>query len=265
MIVANGKLDKRIYYVVTSGRKVGVYRSKAKAEAQVFGYPNGKMKKIKGLKKAEEYFKKNYKNNQLVYYVVTVGRNVGLYKDYKKALEQVKGYPNGHVKKVVGYKRAKEYFERYRHLEFDRNIPVIYTDGSYDQAEGLSGYGYVVCFEGKVLFQDGGIILDSDMINLQSLGSEIFALLRAMEWAISNGYKEIKIVYDSTSIISLITNGKESKSKRSKGKAKFLTIYHKYSKYLTIHFEHRSTNELNRYYHMHAHNLSRLSVGLLTS
>lgn len=144
-------------------------------------------------------------------------------------------------------------------------MPVIYTDGSYDQARGLSGYGYVVCIEGKIIFQDSGIILDSDMINLQSLGSEVFALLRAMEWSISNGYKEIKIIYDSVGIISLITNGNDSKAKKSRGRAKFISVYEKYAQYLTIHFQHRSENELFKQFHAYAHKLSRLPVSLLSS
>lgn len=151
------------------------------------------------------------------------------------------------------------------YVDWKRNVPVIYTDGSYDQARGLSGYGYVVCIEGKIIFQDSGIILDSDMINLKSLGSEVFALLRAMEWSISNGYKEIKIIYDSVGIISLITNGNDSKAKKSRGRAKFISVYEKYAQYLTIHFQHRSENELFKHFHAYAHNLSRLPVSLLSS
>lgn len=259
------EINERTYYVVTSGREIGIYRKKEKALEQVNGYPNSKMKKIKGLKQAREYFMKNRVKEKPVYYVVTVGRNKGLYKDYDKALEQVKGFSNGHMKKVVGYREAKAYLETYHQQEEKKNVPIIYTDGSYDQAKGLSGYGYVVCIEGKIIFQDGGIILDSDMINLQSLGSEVFALLRAMEWSISNGYKEIKVIYDSVGIISLITNGNDSKAKKSRGRTKFISVYEKYTQYLMIHFQHRSENELFKHYHTYAHNLSRLPVGLLSS
>lgn len=141
-------------------------------------------------------------------------------------------------------------------------MPIIYTDGSYDQARGLSGYGYVVCIGDDVFFQDGGIIWDSDIINLKSLGSEMFALLRAMEWSLTNGYKEVIVVYDSKGVLSLISSTKKTKAKNSKGKTKFISVYKKYAEFLTVHFEHRSVNKQYEYYHMYAHNLSRMAVNL---
>lgn len=145
----------------------------------------------------------------------------------------------------------------------DKVIPTIYTDGSYDQAKGISGYGYIVCIEGEIIFRDSGLILDSDLINMQSLGSEVFALLRAMEWSISNGYKEICIVFDSFAILSLINNGHENRIKRSKGKTKFINLYMKYSEHVTVYFQHRSESEKTKEYHMKAHYLSRLPLSLL--
>lgn len=258
--------SERTYYVVTAGRRIGIYRDKKKAFEQVHGYPDNRIKKIRGLDEARRYFNKHKNTRPDTYYVVRRGRSPGLYKDYEQALEKVKGFPHGRMKKIVGYDRAMAYLNKdLMTLEFreEADVPRVYIDGSYMQHIGMAGFGYVVEQEGKIVHRNSGVILDSDMLNLHSLGAEVFALLRAMEWGLSNGAKELHVIYDSTAILDLIDNNDTTKVKRSRGKSKFLDIYTKYSQHITVVFKHRKTDELFRHFHRQAHHLSRLTLDAL--
>lgn len=258
--------NERTYYVVTAGRQIGIYRDKKKAVEQVHGYPNNRIKKIRGLDEARRYFNKHKNNRPDTYYVVIRGRQTGLFKDNNKALEQVKGFPNGRMKKVIGYKKALAYLNESVNLLSERKkdvVPRVYIDGSYMQHIGLAGYGYLVESDGKIVHQNSGVIFDSDMLNLHSLGAEVFALLRAMEWGISNNLETIDVIYDSAAILDLIDKNGTTRVKRSKGKSKFLDAYTCYREHISTVFKHCNTDELFKYYHRKAHHLSRLTVSTL--
>lgn len=202
------------------------------------------------------------------YYVVRKGKRPGLYQDLAQALEQVEEFPHGQMKKVEGYKNALAYMQGNlpysNKLENKNDSPTIYIDGSYVQDISVSGYGYIAVQNGRVIQRDFGIITDSDMIHLQSIGAEITALIRAMEWAIANNYQSINIVYDATAIISLTENNTDEKGLRSKGKVKFKDIYDTYIPYIAIHYIHRNEDELFKKFHEEAHHLSRLPYDMLT-
>lgn len=258
--------SERTYYVVTAGRSIGIYRNKQKALKQVHGYPDNRMKKIKGLNEARRYFNKHKNDRPDTYYVVKRGRSPGLYKSYEQALEKVKGFPHGRMKKIVGYDQAVAYLNKGLALQefiVEADVPRVYIDGSYIQYKNLAGFGYIVEQGGKIIHRNSGIILDSDMLNLHSLGAEVFALLRAMEWGLSNNIDTIHVIYDSVAILDLINNSGRTKAKRSKGKTKFLDIYMRYRKHISVVFKHRKTDELFRHYHRQAHNLSRLTLGVM--
>lgn len=253
------KKRNQVYYVVLHGRKPGIYKNHQQALKQVNGYPYGKMKKVKGLQAAKKLFKegKLNKSDHNIYYVVKNGKNPGIYLDENLALRQIKGFPNAIMKRIKGYERAKSYFfDRDRNKE--KPIPNIFIDGSYIQHESYAGYGFVVEVDHRIVAKDSGTILDYDIINMHSLGSEFFAYIRAMEWAMANNYKRIRIIYDSKAILQLL-EGKDSDFKQSKGKSKLINLYLQYKKHLQVEHAHKDRNKVFRERHNEAHHLSRLT------
>lgn len=256
--------QNRTYYVVIYGRKPGIYKNNNQALSQVHGFPYGKMKKVKGLKAAKAYFAENRQTDSRnkSYYVVKRGRNPGLYLDKGKALEQIKKFPYGKMKRIKGYENARAYFHG-DDLKVKEKIPNIFIDGSYIQHEAFSGYGLVVEENGKIIAKDSGTISDYDIINLHSLGAELYACIRAVEWAIANEYKFVRIVYDSESIIQLLENNDSMNDKQSRGKIKLVALYKQYKNYMTIDFRHKNDNKMYDEFHEVAHHLSRLMSNML--
>lgn len=253
----------RIYYVVLHGRKPGIYKNYKQALDQVHGFPHGRMRKIKGLKEAKLYFMENKqsKAKNKVYYVVKKGRNPGLYLDKEKALKQIKGFPYGKMKRIIGFEQAKAYFHSNR-VEQNKPIPNIFIDGSYMQNEAYSGYGFIVEEGNRIIARDGGTILDYDIINLHSLGSELYAFIRALEWSMVNGYKSVRIIYDSKAIIQLLENEHLHETKQPSGKTKLLNMYSHYKMHINIEHLHINNNKVFQERHKQAHDLSRMMSSL---
>lgn len=251
--------NNRPYYVVIHGRRPGIYKSNQQAVDQVHGFPYGKMKRVKGLKAAKQLFseKRQTKAENKNYYVVKRGRNPGLYLDKEQALDQIKNYPYGQMKRIRGYENARAYL-RGEEAKVKEKIPNIFIDGSYIQSKSFSGYGFVVVENDKLIAKDSGTILDYDLINLHSLGAELYGFIRAIEWAIANGYKFVYIIYDSTAILPHLETSDVTKGKQARGKAKLTQIYAQYKEHITVEARHKNDHEHYARYHDMAHNLSRL-------
>src|SRR5699024_2165530 len=256
--------ENRTYYVVVHGRKPGIYKNNEQAQSQVHSFPNGKMKKIKGLKAAKQYFSENRQTDSKnkIYYVVKRGRNPGLYLEKTKALQQIKNYPYGKVKRIKGYEQAHAYFHNEEFKEREK-IPNISIDGSYIQNSSFSGYGFVVQENDQIIARDSGTILDFDIINLRSQGAELYAFIRALEWAITNSYKFIRIIYDSQVIIQMLDENGFKASKRSRGIVKLVRLYQRYKDLITVELYHKSDHESYETQHKEAHDLSRLMSNII--
>lgn len=256
--------DEQIYYVVTNGRNPGIYKDYEQAQEQIEGYPFGKMKKIVGLREAKNYFasERRHAHKERIYYVVKRGRLPGLYLDKEKALEQIENFPNGKMKRIKGYQRAVAYYTS-RDESSGQTIPNIYIDGSYVQESKLASYGLIVEAENEIVQRDCGVIVDYDFLNLHSLGAEMYAYLRALEWSMANGYKNVRIIYDSDAVIQLIAQGDTTKTKKSKGRSKFIKLYKQYTKVIDVESIHKSDAENYAERHEQAHHLSQLTIDLL--
>jgi len=254
----------RTYYVVVHGRKPGIYKNSKQALAQVHQFPYGKMKKIRGLKEAKAYFAQYRQTNakHKVYYVVKRGHNPGLYLDKGKALQQIKNYPNGKMKRVKGYENARAYLQG-KTIKKKEKPPLIFIDGSYMQNGAFASYGFVVMESERIIAKDSGIIFDFDVIHLHSLGAEMFALIRAVEWAIANEYKKVHVVYDSEAVIQRLENDEKVNGKQEKGIQKLVQTYEQYKKYIEINYSHKRTNKVYESRHKVAHDLSRLMSNII--
>lgn len=223
-------------------------------------------------------------NNDKIYYAVRVGRKPGVYKNANKAIAQVKGYPKGDMRKIKGLEVAETYVRRKNKVSRAKpkttkdvsstsldicesvcwekeSFPTVYVDGSYMENVAVSSYGFVVHLHGEEIQKDFGLILDRHMLDMKSLGSELYACLRAIEWGIANGHKQIRIIYDCEGIIHAIQSKGRNK-KQTKGKENFLKLFTMYNEHIKIYFRRANSILLNKN-HKKSHHLSRVAVGVI--
>lgn len=72
----------------------------------------------------------------------------------------------------------------------------IYVDGSFMVDKGNYSYGLVAVEDGKVIHSDNGKGYDEEAVSLRNVSGEVLGAKKAIEFAVSKGYKEVTIAYD---------------------------------------------------------------------
>ncbi len=78
----------------------------------------------------------------------------------------------------------------------------IYVDGSFMVHKGNYSYGFLVVKNNEILFEKNGIGHEEEAIALRNVSGEVEGAMKATEYAISKGYKDIVLCYDYQGIES---------------------------------------------------------------
>lgn len=78
----------------------------------------------------------------------------------------------------------------------DEDGLCIYVDGSFMIDKGNYSFGLVAVRDGEVIYKDNGKGFDEEAIALRNVSGEVLGAQKAVEFALSKGYKEITIAYD---------------------------------------------------------------------
>ena len=135
-------------------------------------------------------------------YAVKKGHQTGIFDNWTDCQAATKGFSGPEFKSFSTREEAEAYLE-------DRDIwveqvakdnsdgyLVAFTDGSYD--EDLKRYSYGV----KFIRTDGceedicGYGSNQEYIDSNNIIGEIFGVINALDWAISNEFEKIKIYHD---------------------------------------------------------------------
>lgn len=136
-----------------------------------------------------------------------------------------------------------------------KDLVNVYVDGSYLPNVGISAYGFVAEDEsGMEVQKDFGMTVEERLRELGSLGAELHACLRGIEWAIANNYQTVRIYYD---FIGIIQKLQEEQSK-TKHERMYFGLYEMYSEHIRILFRKVSPSGKEGRAHLRAHDLSRL-------
>lgn len=73
---------------------------------------------------------------------------------------------------------------------------AVYTDGSFIRGYNVCGYGVVFVSEHCPVFAIYGATTDPAFVEQWNVGGEIEAVIRALEYAMSNDIKELDIYHD---------------------------------------------------------------------
>lgn len=156
-----------------------------------------------------------------MYYAVRKGYKTGIFDNWKEAQAATTGFSSPEFKKFKTKSEAEAYLDNKdiwveQVREDNKNgYLVAFTDGSYDKE--LNRYSYGVVF----VLPDGkeenicGYGSNKDYIDSNNIIGEIFGVITAFDWAISNGFEKIKIYHDYEGLSKWITGEWSAKVKAS--------------------------------------------------
>ncbi|MDU6142780.1 MAG: ribonuclease H family protein [Clostridium perfringens] len=86
--------------------------------------------------------------------------------------------------------------------EVKDDLIYIYVDGSFMVSKENYSYGFLVVKNDEILYEDNGVGYDKEEIALRNVSGEVEGAMKAIEYAIENGYKDIVLCYDYQGIES---------------------------------------------------------------
>ena len=157
-----------------------------------------------------------------MFYAIKKGHKTGVFDNWADAQAATAGFSGAEFRKYKTKEEAAAYLEdrdvwAEKVSEDNKNgYLVAFTDGSYDK--DLNRYSYGVC----LILPDGtetGICAygsNKDYIESNNIIGEIFGVINALDWAVSNGFEKIKIYHDYEGIPKWLSGEWTAKSKVSK-------------------------------------------------
>ncbi len=154
------------------------------------------------------------------FYAVKNGVRPGIYKTWKECSEQVHCYPKAEYKKFNNLAAARNFMgldalgleddvesnksRNSNDCKTKKNMKkskclIAYVDGSYSNNIGIPTYG-VVLIDGDNEKHISGRVEDKSTYTMRNVAGEISGAVKAIEFALLNGYKEIVIHHDYTGI-----------------------------------------------------------------
>lgn len=156
------------------------------------------------------------------FYAVKSGHETGIFKSWPECQAAVNGYTNPIFKGFLTEDEAEAFLAGddiyFKQIENDLadGYVVAYTDGSYD--EGTNQYAYGIC----IFDSTGQEVNLYNKVNYapfapsRNIAGEIFGVLTAMDWAVSNGCEKIKIYHDLEHVAKWATGEYKADSEISK-------------------------------------------------
>ena len=163
------------------------------------------------------------------YYAVKKGKVCGIFESWDECQKVISGVSSPDFKGFRTLEEAQAYLNDeniyWKQVEQDisNGYVVAYTDGSFN--ESTNEYSYGIC-----IFD-----LDRNEINLcsklsyaaflesRNISGEIFGVITALDWAVSNGYEKIKIYHDLEGVSKWATGEYSANSEVAKYYTKVLS------------------------------------------
>lgn len=154
-------------------------------------------------------------------YAVKKGFKTGIFDNWPDCQAATKGYSNPEYKSFVTKEEAQAYIEgvdlwKKQVSELCSNgYLVAFTDGSYDEKINRYGYGVVIITPEGNEDTICGYGCNSEYISSKNIIGEIFGVINAIDWAVTNDYSKIIIFHDYEGISKWITGEWKTKTTAS--------------------------------------------------
>lgn len=152
-------------------------------------------------------------------YAVKKGNKIGIFENWSECQAATKGFSGAEFQSFTTREEAEAYLEDrdvwVEQVEKDNaeGYLVAFTDGSFDK--DLKRYSYGVQF----ILPDGsqsdicGYGSNPEYIDSNNVIGEIFGVINALDWAVSNNYEKIKVYHDYEGLSKWISGEWKANSK----------------------------------------------------
>lgn len=185
------------------------------------------------------------------FYAVKAGHNIGVFENWTECQSSISGFSNSVYRKFDSLEEAEAfikdidiYIEKVK-IDISNDYLVAYTDGSFDKESKQYSFGVVIIDKELKEIAISGSSRNPDYSETNNIAGEVFGVLSALDWAVSNGYDKIKIYHDYDGLSKWISGEWKANSKISQ---LFLNIINsKYNGIIEIKFEHVKGHSNNRF------------------
>lgn len=163
------------------------------------------------------------------YYAVKAGNNPGLFDNWPECQESIKGF-SGAVYKSFNSKEEAEAFLSDRDIwgeqiaaDIEQGYLVAFCDGSFDKELNRYSYGVIIIDNSYVETPLCGYGSNPKYIASNNIVGEIFGVINALDWAVSNVYDKIKIYHDYEGLSKWLSGEWNARNDVSK---MYTSLYH---------------------------------------
>lgn len=155
------------------------------------------------------------------YYAVKKGHQTGIFDNWTACQEATKGFSGPEFKSFNTKEEAEAYLKDkdvWKELISKDNADgylVAFVDGSFDKDLHRYSYGAVLICPNGSEESICGHGSNKDYIEANNIIGEIFGVINALDWAISNSYEKIKIYHDYEGLSKWISEEWKAKTKVS--------------------------------------------------
>ena len=197
------------------------------------------------------------------YYAVRKGRSTGIFVDWSKCQESVKGYKGAEFKSFTDEASAQLYLNQVEEndipAEITSDFMIAYIDGSYNSDTKRYGSGLVVLNHHKhIQYTECFSDARSDAVSMRNIAGEVQAALLAMEYAKAHRFEKLIINYDYEGIAKWC-NGMWQANKTMT--QYYQEVYNKYKQDIKIYFN-KIDAHTGEVFNELADQLAKYSIGL---
>ncbi len=185
------------------------------------------------------------------YYAVKAGRTTGIFDNWDECNESIKGFSGPDFKsfntreEAEAYLANKDLWDEIVTKDIQEGYLVAFCDGSYESKLERYSYGVLLIDPKNNETSLCGYGNNQKYISSNNIIGEIFGVINALDWAVSNGYEKIKIYHDYEGLSKWISGEWQAKSDVAK---MFVAIYQKkFDDVLEVKFEKVKGHSNNKY------------------
>lgn len=132
------------------------------------------------------------------YYAVKKGRGKtpAIYNTWEECKSKVQGYQGAEYKSFKTLEEANDYIKGNSKQESNSNKLVAYVDGSYSVSKDNYAYGVVLIKNGSIIKTMSDKGKDRGAAKMRQIYGELQGVIKALDYAIKKGEKEIHVYYD---------------------------------------------------------------------
>lgn len=136
------------------------------------------------------------------FYAVRKGNQCGIFESWTECQNATSGFSNPEFKAFLTLEEAQAYLNGdniyWTQIESDisSGYVVAYTDGSFNDTTKEYSYGICIFDHNKNEINLCSKVSIPSFADSRNIAGEIFGVITALDWAVSNGYEKIKIYHD---------------------------------------------------------------------